>query len=452
MENISVYVHVSGGDFTLFASPSSVTLLQDGSTSTSLIVSGINEFSGLVNFTAYSLGYAPGLQESFSPLNVTISQSSPNATLTMTVSASSYTPPGSYNITVVGVSYASGGFEAHTIMIQVTVLARPDFTITASPIFINIVQGTTGSFTISMTSNHLFSGNVSLTAMLTPPGPAAYFSNNTVFIGEGSIAVSTLTVAAGSSPAGYYNVTIEAVAGSLSHQVVVNIYIAPKPDFSIATGSTGLIIVSGASATSTVYTSPMNGFVAAVTLSATGPAGFTMSYSINPILGGSGTSTLTVTAASSVAAGSYIITVTGNSGSITHSLTLNVTVASSSKLTLSVVQVSWTHRLSLSKNGGSQTFTMTVKNTGKSPAYVQLLAAGNSTSLTSSFNQESGVTILSPGQSTTISLNQLFNNSSIGLKFNFTIQLLYGTSIDATGNILSPQTIQAVKGSFTVVR
>src|SRR5207253_6234019 len=99
--------------------------------------------------------------------------------------------------------------------------------------------------------------------------------------------------------------------------------------------------------------------------------------SINPILGGSGTSTLTVTAASSVAAGSYIITVTGNSGSITHSLTLNVTVASSSKLTLSVVQVSWTHRLSLSKNGGSQTFTMTVKNTGKSPAYVQLLAAGH---------------------------------------------------------------------------
>jgi len=452
MENITVYVHVSGGDFTLFASPSSVTLFQEGSTSTSLIVSGINGFSGLVNFTAYSLGYAPGLQESFSPLNVTISQSSPNATLTMTVSAPSYTPSGSYNITVVGVSYASGGFEAHTIMIQVTVLARPDFTITASPIFINIVQGTTGSFTISMTSNHLFSGNVSLTAMLTPPGPAAYFSNNTVFIGEGSIAVSTLTVAAGSSPAGYYNVTIEAVAGSLSHQVVVNIYIAPKPDFSIATGSTGLIIVSGASATSTVYTSPINGFAAPVTLSATGPAGFTMSYTINPILGGSGTATLTVTAASSVAAGSYIITVTGNSGSITHSLTLNVTVASSSKLTLSVVQVSWTHRLSLGKNGGSQTFTMTVKNTGKSPAYVQLLAAGNSTSLTSSFNQESGVTILSPGQSTTISLNQLFNNSSIGLKFNFTIQLLYGTSINATGNILSPQTIQAVKGSFTVVR
>jgi len=439
-------------DFALLARPSSVTLLQDGSTSTSLIVSGTNGFSGLVNFTAYSLGYAPGLQESFSPLNVTISQSSPNATLIMTVSASSYTPSGSYNITVVGVSYASGGFEAHTIIIQVIVLARPDFTITASPTFINIVQGTTGSFTISMTSNHLFSGNVSLAAMLTPPGPAAYYSNSTVFIGEGSIAISTLTVAAGSSPVGYYNVTIEAAAGSLSHQVVVNIYIAPKPDFSVATGSTGLIIVSGASATSTVSTSPINGFAASVTLSATGPTGFTMSYSINPILGGSGTSTLTVTAASSVAVGSYIITVTGSSGSIAHSLTLNVAVAASAKTTLVVTQVSWVHRLSLSKNGATQTFTLNVKNTGVSPAYVQLLAAGNSTDLKSFFNVESGVALLSPGASITITLSQQFNGTIIGLKFNFTIQLFYGTSIDPAGTILSPHTLQAVKGSFTIVK
>ncbi len=450
--SLEVTVIARPPDFTLFASPSSVTLLQGGIASTTLTVSGINGFSGLVNVAAYSLGYAPGLQELFSPLNVTISQSSPNATLTMTVSASSYTPPGSYNITVVGVGFASGGFEVHTIMIQVTVLARPDFTITASPTFINIVQGTTGSFTISMTSNYLFSGNVSLTALLTPPGPAAYFSNSTVFIAEGSVAVSALTVAAGSSPVGYYNVTLEAVAGSLSHQVVVNIYIAPKPGFSLATSSTGLIIVSGASATSTVSISPINGFVAPVTLSATGPAGFTTSYSINPILGGSGTSTLTVAVAGSVSAGSYILTVTGSSGSITHSATINVTVALSAKTTLIVTQVSWTHRLSLSKNSPTQTFTLNVKNTGISPAYVQLLAAGNSTDLKSFFNVESGVTLLSPGASITITLSQPFSGTIIGLKFNFTIQLFYGTSIDPTGTILNPHTLQAVKGSFTIVK
>ena len=83
-----------------------------------------------------------------------------------------------------------------------------------------------------------------------------------------------------------------------------------------------------------------------------------------------------------------------------------------------------------------------------SPTYIQLLAAGNSTNFTSSFSLGSSVALLSPGKSITISLSQPFNTTSISLKFNFTIHLLYGTSIDATGNILSPQTIQAVKGSF----
>src|SRR5207245_1632080 len=182
--------------------------------------------------------------------------------------------------------------------------------------------------------------------LLTPPGPSANFSSSTVFIAEGSSAISTLTIAAGSSPVGFYNVTIQAVAGSLSHQVVVNIYVAPKPDFSLATSSTGLIIVSGASAASTVSVSPINGFVAPVTLSATEPAGFTTSYSINPILGGSGTSTLTVAVAGSVSAGAYILTVTGSSGSITHSATFNVTVAASAKTQFVVTQVSWTNRVS----------------------------------------------------------------------------------------------------------
>jgi len=231
----------------------------------------------------------------------------------------------------------------------------------------------------------------------------------------------------------------------------VNIYIAPKPDFSLATGSTGLIIVSGASATSTVSVSPMNGFVAPVSLSATGPAGFTTSYSINPIMGGSGTSTLTVTVDSSVPTGSYIVTVTGTSGLIAHSATINVTVSSSTKTNLVVSQVSWNHRLSLSKNGNTQTFMLILKNTSKSVEYVQLLAAGNSTDLKSFFNLKSGVALLVPGSSLTISLSQAFNTASIGSKYSFTLQLFYGTSIDSSGNILSPQTLQVVKGAFTIV-
>jgi len=144
--------------------------------------------------------------------------------------------------------------------------------------------------------------------------------------------------------------------------------------------------------------------------------------------------------------------VNGNGGAVNHTTTISVTVTTSAKITFVVKQASWIHRLSLGKNSASQTFTLTLKNTGVSPAYVQLLAAGNATNLTSFFSIESGVALLSPGSSMTITLSQPFNATSIGLKFNFTIQLFYGTSIDPSGTILSPQALPVVKGSFTVVK
>src|SRR5207247_3655790 len=158
---------------------------------------------------------------------------------------------------------------------------------------------------------------------------------------------------------------------------------------------------------------PMNAFATPVRLSATGPTGFTTSYSMNPIIGGSGSSTLTVTVDSSVATGSYVVTVTGTSGLIAHSATINVTVSSSTKTNLVVSQVSWNHRLSLSKNGNIQTFTLILKNTSKSILYVQLLAAGNSTDPKSFFNLKSGVALLVPGSSLTISFSHAFHRARI---------------------------------------
>jgi len=416
-----------------------------------LLVSGIDSFSGLVNFTAFAFGPGPGLQESFSPLNVTLSSSIQNATLALTVSAAPDTIPGSYNVTIVGVSYTNGTSIAHPAFLQVTVTARPDFTIAASPIFVDIIQGGTATFAFTLDSNNGFNGPVTLSAELTPPGPTASFPNNTIFLAQGSVVTSTLTVGTADSPVGYYNVTISAVSGSLSHQVVVNIHITPKPDFSLSTSPAGLIIVSGASATSTLTISPINGFSGPINLSTAGPAGLSTSFSVNPIVNGT-TSTLKIVASSSIAPGSYTVMVTAASGSITHSSTLKVTIASSTKTNVVVSQVSWSHRLSLTKNSNTQTFTLTLKNTAKNPLYVQLLATGNSTDLKSFFNIESGITLLSPGSSLTISLSQQFDTSSIGSKFNFTLQLFYGTSVDKSGNIINPQSLQVTKGSFTIVR
>jgi len=453
MENITVYVHVSGGDFTLFANPSLLTITQGGSTSTTLTVSGINGFAGLVNFTAYAIGPGPGLQESFSPLNVTLSTLAPNATAVMTVTASPSTTLGSYSITINGISYSSGNLTLHSITIYATVLAKPDFSISSSPPSLAVQAGTSAGFRVTLMSLNGFSGVVQVYSTTSASGATISPNQYAVSLSAGGTNNTALSISTTrAAPPGTYTITLTGNSTIGSHVTSITLVVTPPADFSLTANPAGLIIVSGASAASTISISPINGFTAPVNLNATGQSGFTASFSVNPITSGTGTSTLNITVASSVSAGSYILTMTGSSGSITHSATLNVTVAASAKTTLVVTQLSWTHRLSLSKNGATQTFTLNVKNTGVSPAYVQLLAAGNSTDLKSFFNVESGVTLLSPGASVTITLSQLFNATGIGVKFNFTIQLFYGTSIDAAGTILSPHTLQAVKGSFTIVK
>ena len=558
-ENITVVVLVSGPDFGLYATPSSFEMSPGSSATSTITIFGMNGFNGTVQlFSSISTG--PGITTSFSPDNVTLTPSGPNATSTMTISVAPSAYAGPYVITIIGslatnsnttslehsvavtvlvpalpnfqmivntglltiqqgssgqvhltlnslngfsgtititaeiipegptvsptktmatlamngtvmdnltvatgvntptgiytlVLNATSAGISHPNSVEVMVVARPDFTLTASPAFQAIQAGNSGSVFVVIVGQDGFAGTVQLSAIVTPPGLTAVAIPSTVQVSSNNItqAAVTVTTTAETIPGNY---TIDIIGNSTSgfHTVSITVTVTPRPDFKLLSSASAMIIQTGASAASTLSVSPGAGFTGSVTLSATAPPGFTTNFSINPITGGTGTSTLTITVGASVTAGSYTLTINGNSGSIAHTTTINVTITTSATVTFVVKQASWVHRLSLNKNGSTQTFTLTVQNTGISPTYIQLLAAGNSTNFTSSFRLGSSVALLSPGKSITISLSQPFNTTSIGLKFNFTIQLLYGTSIDATGNILSRQTIQAVKGSFTVVR
>jgi hypothetical protein len=102
------------------------------------------------------------------------------------------------------------------------------------------------------------------------------------------------------------------------------------PDFTIAASPSSLSIVQGASGTSTVTVTSVNGFASAVGLSCTGlPAGVTCSFnpgSVTPAANGSATSTLTVSVSASTAASSYSFQVTGTSGSLSHGAPISLTV------------------------------------------------------------------------------------------------------------------------------
>jgi hypothetical protein len=102
------------------------------------------------------------------------------------------------------------------------------------------------------------------------------------------------------------------------------------PDFTISASPAALTVLQGAAGNSTVSTTAINGFNAAIALSASGqPTGVTVGFSPSSIAApGTGSSTATFTVAGSTAVGTYAITITGTGGSITHTTVVNLTVTS----------------------------------------------------------------------------------------------------------------------------
>jgi hypothetical protein len=95
-----------------------------------------------------------------------------------------------------------------------------DFSISASPASLSIVQGGSGTSTISTAVASGSAGTVSLTASVSPAGPTASLSAASVTAGNSA----TLTVSVGSSVAtGTYTVTVKGTEGSATHSAAVTV-------------------------------------------------------------------------------------------------------------------------------------------------------------------------------------------------------------------------------------
>jgi subtilase family serine protease len=224
--------------------------------------------------------------------------------------------------------------------------ATPSFTLSDSPSSLSIIQGGSGTSTITVTDAGGFTGSVTLAASGLPSGVTAAFGTNP------TTGTSVLTLTASSTATtGTSTVTITGTSGSLTATTTVALTVSATatPNFSIAASPTSLTVTQGASGTSTITITSTGGFNSATTLSATGlPAGVTAAFSTNPVTpaaNGSATSTLTLTASASATVGAATVTITGTSGSTTHSTTIALTVNASSgtkNFTLSLSPSSFT--------------------------------------------------------------------------------------------------------------
>src|SRR5207247_2464592 len=143
-------------DYALSLAPTALTIAQ-GATGTTTVTITRTNFTGAVTL---SLGNAPtGVTGGFDPAAPTGTSS------TLTVHVGVAVAPGVYNLTANGTATAGNRSTPLTL----TVSATPDYALSLSPAALTIVQGTTGTTTVTITRTN-FTGAVTLSLGSAPSG------------------------------------------------------------------------------------------------------------------------------------------------------------------------------------------------------------------------------------------------------------------------------------------
>ena len=213
---------VSGPNFSLSASPSSLTVTQGSSGSSTITVTPSGGFTGSVTLSTSAL--PSGVSASFGTNPTT-------GTSVVTFTASSTATTGTSSVTITGTS----GTLSHTTSISLTVnaTATPNFSLSASPSSVSVTQGTSGNSTITVSPSGGFTGNVTLSNSTLPSGVTATFGTNPTT----STSVLTFTASA-TATTGTSTVTVTGVSGTLTHTTSISLTVNP-------TGGTTNLIVNG---------------------------------------------------------------------------------------------------------------------------------------------------------------------------------------------------------------
>jgi hypothetical protein len=233
----------AGPDFTLAASPSSLSINQGGSGTFTVSATPSGGFSGTVALT-----------HSSTPAGLTVTPPSANAPGTFTASSSI---PGTYSVSVTG----TGGGKTHTTTVAVTVVA-PDFSLAANPNALTFARdGGSGNFMVGVTAVGGFAQSVNLTAS-APSGVTV--TPTTASVAPPYSSSPSFHVTA--STAGSFTITVTGTGGGKTHTTTVAVTVV-APDFSISANPTkvtvqpnanGVFTIGLASVSGTGWTSPVN--------------------------------------------------------------------------------------------------------------------------------------------------------------------------------------------------
>ncbi|MGB9233693.1 MAG: choice-of-anchor D domain-containing protein [Terriglobales bacterium] len=155
----------------------------------------------------------------------------------------------------------------------------------------------------------------------------------------------------------------QAVTGEFDWATNISSFSFPSctglPSFYLGATPGSVTIAEGSSGTSSIASTPVNGFTGSVTLSASAlPGGVTAAFNPNPT---TSTSTLTLTVGTTTPTGTYTVNVSGISGTVTDQTSLQLTVTAAPFITLSPASLSWGNEV-VGGTSGAKSITLT--NTG----------------------------------------------------------------------------------------
>jgi subtilase family serine protease len=310
--------------FTLSDSPSSLTITQGSSGTSTITVNDVNGFTGSVTLAAS--GLPSGVTAAFGTNPTT-------GTSVLTLTASATATTGTATVTITG---TSGSLTATTTLaLTVNSTATPAFSVSASPTSVTVTQGSSGTSTITVTSTGGFNSATTLSASGLPSGVTAAFSTNPVTPPANGSATSTLTLTASSSATvGIATVTITGTSGSTSHSTTIALTVnasSGTKNFTLSLSPSSFTIDDNGSVSTTLTVTSVNGFHSAVDLSVNEfPTDVSATASANPVTppaNGSVKVTITWSATRRAPTGTTTIELIGTSGSLTNETPVTITVA-----------------------------------------------------------------------------------------------------------------------------
>jgi hypothetical protein len=217
-------------DFSLTASPPSVTVPQAQTASYQVTVSSINGFSGTVGLQVS--GLPTSAEAVFVPSGSVSLDQGQSVTETLGVLATQSTPLGNYNLTITGIArnVADSSLITHNLVVGLVVTAPvANFGIAVSPSQLYVSGGACGNITVTVNSIGGSSSAVNLTLTGLPDHVSSLFTPNPITTAAGTTQSILTLCPATTAASGNYTMVLAGTSGSTVHTVDATLTIPPAP-------------------------------------------------------------------------------------------------------------------------------------------------------------------------------------------------------------------------------